>query len=192
MLLKGAVWALGLGPFIWTGLRFALDDLGANPIEAVLHWAGRWTLIFLLVGLAITPLRRLTGWNRIIKVRRLVGLFAFFYATLHLSLYLGLDQGFAWSFIVEDVLKRPFITAGMAAFLLLVPLAATSTKGSIRRLGKNWLKLHRLVYFAAVLGALHFYWKVKADTFWPLVAATILGILLLARVPWRRLVQREA
>jgi sulfoxide reductase heme-binding subunit YedZ len=192
MLLKAAVWALGLGPFVWTGLRFLRDDLGANPIEAVLHWSGRWTLIFLLAGLAITPLRRLTGWNRVIKVRRLVGLFAFFYATLHLSLYLGLDQGFAWSFIVEDVLERPFITVGMAAFLLLVPLAVTSTKGWIRRLGKNWLKLHRLVYFAAGLGALHFYWKVKADTFWPLVAVAVLSILLLARVPWRRIVQRVA
>jgi sulfoxide reductase heme-binding subunit YedZ len=191
MLLKGAVWALGLGPFIWTGVRFFRDDLGANPIEAVLHWSGRWTLIFLLVGLAITPVRRLTGWNPIIKVRRLVGLFAFFYATLHLSLYLGLDQGFAWSFIVEDVLERPFITVGMASFLLLVPLAVTSTKGWIRRLGKRWQKLHRLVYVAAALGALHFYWKVKADTFWPLIAAAILAVLLLARVPWRRIVHRE-
>lgn len=192
MLLKGSVWALGVGPFIWTGLRFAGDDLGANPIEAVLHWSGRWTLIFLLTGLAITPLRRLTGWNGIIKVRRLVGLFAFFYATLHLSLYLGLDQGFAWPFIVEDVLKRPFITVGMAAFLLLVPLAVTSTKGWIRRLGKKWQKLHRLVYVAAGLGALHFYWKVKADTFWPLVAVAILSALLLVRVPWRQIGQREA
>jgi len=191
MLLRGAVWALGLGPFVWTGVRFFQDDLGANPIEAVLHWSGRWTLIFLLTGLAITPLRRLTGWNSIIKVRRLVGLFAFFYATLHLSLYLGLDQGFAWSFIVEDVLERPFITVGMASFLLLVPLAVTSTKGWIRRLGKKWQKLHRMVYVAAGLGALHFYWKVKADTFWPLVAAGILGILLLARVPWRRVMHRE-
>ena len=192
MLLKGAVWALGLGPLLWTGLRVAGDDLGANPIEAVLHWSGRWALILLLAGLAITPLRRLTGWNRIIKVRRLVGLFAFFYVSLHLSLYLGLDQGFAWSYILEDVLERPFITVGMAAFLLLVPLAVTSTKGWIRRLGKKWQKLHRLVYLAAALGSLHYYWKVKADTFWPLVAAGILCILLLARVPWRRMVRGEA
>jgi sulfoxide reductase heme-binding subunit YedZ len=125
-------------------------------------------------------------------VRRLVGLFAFFYAFLHLSLYMGLDQGFAWSYILEDVLERPFITVGMAAFLLLVPLAVTSTKGWIRRLGKRWQSLHRFVYLAAALGVLHYYWKVKADTFWPLVAAGVLGLLLLARVPWRRLFQAKA
>jgi sulfoxide reductase heme-binding subunit YedZ len=186
MILRSAVWLVGLGPLLWAAVRFGTDNLGANPIEAVLHWAGRWTLILLLTGLAITPLRRLTGWNQIIKIRRLVGLFAFFYASLHLSIYLGLDQGFAWSFIVEDVVDRPFITVGAAAFLLLVPLAVTSTKGWIRRLGKRWQRLHRLVYSAAILGALHFFWKVKADTFWPLLAAAVLAGLLLARVPWRR------
>jgi sulfoxide reductase heme-binding subunit YedZ len=187
MLLKVAVWVVALGPFIWTGLRFAMGDLGANPIEALLHSAGRWTLILLLVGLSISPLRRLTGWNQIIKVRRLVGLFAFFYASLHLLIYLGLDQGFAWSYIVEDILERPFITSGAAAFLFLVPLAVTSTKGWIRRLGKRWLRIHRLVYVAASLGVLHYYWKVKLDTFWPLVAVSVLAALLLARVPWKRL-----
>jgi sulfoxide reductase heme-binding subunit YedZ len=187
MLLKVAVWVVALGPFIWTGLRFAMGDLGANPIEALLHSAGRWTLILLLGGLSISPLRRLTGWNQIIKVRRLVGLFAFFYASLHLLIYLGLDQGFAWSYIVEDILERPFITSGAAAFLLLVPLAVTSTKGWIRRLGKRWLRIHRLVYVAAFLGVLHYYWKVKLDTFWPLVAVSVLASLLMARVPWKRL-----
>ena len=185
MILKTVVWVLCLSPLFWTGFLFATDGLGANPIEAILHWAGRWTLILLLTGLAITPIRRLTGWNRVIKVRRLVGLFAFFYASLHLTIYLGLDQGFGWSFIVEDVVKRPFITAGALAFLLLVPLAATSTKGWIRRLGKRWQKLHRLVYPAAALGVLHYFWKVKADTFWPLVAALTLAVLLLIRAPWR-------
>lgn len=184
--LKAAVWLLGLLPILWTGIRFAMDDLGANPIEAVLLWAGRWTLILLLVGLSITPIRRITGWNQIIRVRRLVGLFAFFYASLHLLIYLGLDQGFAWTFIIEDVVERPFITSGFAAFLLLVPLAVTSTKGWIRRLGKGWQKLHRLVYAAAALGSLHFYWKVKADTFWPLLAAATLALLLLFRIPWKR------
>ena len=158
MLLKGAAWLLGLGPLLWSAIRFGTDGLGANPVEAVLHWSGRWALILLLVGLSITPLRRITGWNRIIKVRRLIGLFAFFYASLHLLIYLVVDQGLAWAFIVEDVLERPFITAGMGAFLLLVPLAVTSTKGWIRRLGKGWQKLHRLVYVATGLGALHFYW----------------------------------
>lgn len=188
MILKSVVWLLGLGPLLWMAVRFGTDSLGANPIEEVLHWAGRWTLILLLLGLAITPLRRLTRWHQIIKVRRLVGLFAFFYASLHLTLYLGLDQGFAWSYIVDDVLDRPFITSGMAAFLLLVPLAVTSTKGWIRRLGKRWQRLHRLVYPAAALGSLHYFWKVKADTFWPLVAAVILVVLLMARVPWKRAV----
>lgn len=187
MILKGTVWLFGLGPLVWTGILFATDGLGANPIEAVLHWAGRSALVLLLAGLSVSPLRRLTGWNRIIKVRRLLGLFAFFYACLHLLIYVGLDQGFAWSYIAEDVVKRPFITVGAAAFLLLVPLAITSTKGWVRRLGKRWQRLHRLVYLAASLGALHFYWKVKADTFWPLVAATVLAGLLLARVPWWRL-----
>jgi len=187
MLLKAAVWLLGLAPIVWTGFRFANGDLGPNPVEALLHWAGRWALILLLVGLSITPVRRLTRWNQIIKVRRLVGLFAFFYAGLHLLIYLGLDQGFAWSFIIEDVLERPFITSGMVAFLLLVPLAVTSTKGWIRRLGKRWQRLHRLVYVAAGLGVLHYYWKVKLDTFWPLVAVAILAGLLLARIPWKRL-----
>jgi len=187
MILKGTVWLFGLGPLVWTGILFATDGLGANPIEAVLHWAGRSALVLLLAGLSVSPLRRLTGWNRIIKVRRLLGLFAFFYACLHLLIYVGLDQGFAWSYIAEDVVERPFITVGAAAFLLLVPLAITSTKGWIRRLGRRWQRLHRLVYLAASLGVLHFYWKVKADTFWPLVAATVLVGLLLARVPWRRL-----
>ncbi|TFH66844.1 MAG: sulfoxide reductase heme-binding subunit YedZ, partial [Gemmatimonadales bacterium] len=113
--------------------------------------------------------------------------FAFSYASLHLLIYLGLDQGFAWSFILEDVVERPFITVGAAAFLFLVPLAVTSTKGWIRRLGKRWRRLHRLVYLAAALGVVHFYWGVKADRLWPLVAATVLATLLLARVPWRSL-----
>jgi sulfoxide reductase heme-binding subunit YedZ len=186
VLLKASAWLLGLGPLVWTGIRFGTDRLGANPVEALLHWAGRWALVLLLVGLAITPIRRFTGWNQVIKVRRLVGLFAFFYTCLHLIIYLGLDQGFAWSFIIEDVLERPFITSGVMAFLLLVPLAATSTKGWIRRLGKRWQRLHRLVYPAAGLGVLHFYWKVKLDTFWPLVAAAILFVLMVARIPWKR------
>lgn len=183
---RGGVWLLGLGPLVWMGIRILTDDLGANPIETLLHWPGRWGLILLLMGLAITPIRRLTRWHPIIKVRRTVGLFAFFYISLHLLIYLVLDQGLAWSFIVEDILERPFITVGMASFVLLVPLAVTSTRGWIRRLGKRWQTLHRLVYPATALGALHYYWKVKADTFWPLVAIVILVVLMLARVPWRR------
>ncbi len=182
--LKLGVWTVGLAPMAWVGFRILSDGLGANPIEALLHLTGRWGLVFLLLGLAVTPLRRLSGWSRVIKVRRLLGLFAFFYMTLHFLIYLGLDQGFAWGFILEDITERPFITVGFAAFLLLTPLAMTSTRGWIRRLGRRWQLLHRLVYPAAILAAVHFYWKVKADTFWPLVAMGILGLLFLARVRW--------
>jgi methionine sulfoxide reductase heme-binding subunit len=184
--LRVVVWAVGLGPLLWAGWQLLGGGLGANPIEAGLHLSGRWALIFLLLGLSITPLRRASGWSRVIKVRRTLGLFAFFYASLHLLVYLTLDQGLAWSFILEDVVKRPFITVGMTSFLLLVPLAVTSTRGWVRKLGRRWQTLHRLVYPATALAVLHFYWKVKADTFWPLVAAGVLAVLLLARVPWRR------
>jgi sulfoxide reductase heme-binding subunit YedZ len=186
VLLKVFVWALGLGPLVWAGWLAFTGGLGANPVEEILHLAGDWALTFLLLGLAVTPARRLTGWGRLVKVRRLLGLFAFFYALAHFLVYLVLDQGLAWSFILEDVLERPFITVGFGAFLLLVPLAATSTRGWIRRLGRRWQTLHRLVYPAATLAVVHFYWKVKADTFWPLVVAVILVVLLVARLPWRR------
>jgi len=181
--LKAVVWAFGVSPALWMGVGFFTDGLGANPVEALLHLAGRWTLIFLLLTLTVTPLRRLTGWNRVIRVRRLLGLFSFFYASLHLLIYLGLDQGFAWGFLVEDVTKRPFITVGFLSFLLLIPLAVTSTRGWIRRLGKRWQLLHRLVYVAAGLGVVHFYWKVKADTFWPMVAGGVLVTVLVLRAP---------
>jgi methionine sulfoxide reductase heme-binding subunit len=190
MVLRMVVWGVGLGPLAWVGWRLAVGDLGANPIETALHVSGRWALLLLLLGLAVTPVRRLTGWVQVVKVRRTLGLFAFFYASLHLLAYLVLDQGLALSFILEDVLRRPFITVGMASFVLLVPLAVTSTRGWIRRLGRRWQMLHRLVYLAAALAVLHFYWKVKADALWPLVAAGVLAVLLLTRVPWRRLEAR--
>jgi len=181
--LKGGIWILGLAPLAWAFHGFLFHALGANPIEALLLVMGRWGLIFLLLSLAVTPLRTVTGLNRIIRIRRLLGLFAFFYVSLHFLVYLVLDQGLAWSFILEDIAKRPFITVGFLAFLLLLPLAVTSTKGWIRRLGRRWRTLHRLVYPAAALGVVHFYWKVKADTFWPLVAGAVLAVLLLARTP---------
>jgi sulfoxide reductase heme-binding subunit YedZ len=181
--LKLPVWLMGVGPVAWGVWAFFADALGANPVETLLLVPGRWALVFLLLGLAVSPVRRLTGWNRIIRIRRLLGLFAFFYASLHFLIYLAVDQGFAWSFILEDITERPFITVGFAALVLLIPLAVTSTRGWIRRLGRRWQLLHRLVYPATALGSLHFYWKVKADTFWPLVAAGILAVLLLARVP---------
>lgn len=187
--LKVSTWILGLGPVAWGIWAFFADGLGANPIEALLHVGGRWGLVFLLLGLAVTPVRRVTGWNQVIKVRRLLGLFTFFYASLHFLVYLVLDQGLALSFILEDIVERPFITVGFLSLVLLAPLALTSTRGWIRRLGRRWQLLHRLVYPAGALAVLHFYWKVKADTFWPLVVAGVFAALLLFRVPgwWTRL-----
>jgi sulfoxide reductase heme-binding subunit YedZ len=148
-----------------------------------MHRLGWWGLVFLVASLGVTPLRRLTGWNRVIRWRRFLGLWAFAYLTSHFLTYLVLDQFFAWGFILEDIIERPFILSGFTAWLLLIPLAATSTKGWIRRLGKRWTRLHRLVYVSAVLGLLHFYWKVKADTREPLVFATIVLVLFILRVP---------
>lgn len=182
-MLKTAAWILGLGPLGWVGWLALTDGLGANPVELLLHRAGDTALVLLLVGLSITPIRRLTGWNHVIKVRRTIGLFAFFYAFLHLLVYLALDQGLAWGFIWEDVSDRLYITVGFVAFLLLVPLAVTSTRGWIRRLGKRWQRLHRLVYPAAGLGVVHFYWQVKADTYWPLMATGVLAGLMIFRLP---------
>ncbi len=162
--------------------------LSANPIEDLLHRTGRWGLTILLLTLAVTPLRRLTGWSQLIQFRRMVGLFAFFYLVLHFSIYAGLDQFFSLGAIWEDVSKRPFITVGFAGLVLLVPLAVTSTKGMIKRLGgKRWVRLHRLVYVAAIGGVVHFLWAVKADTRDPTIYAAALGVLLGARLPfWRR------
>lgn len=184
--LKSAVWALGLFPLArlaWW-LRSGVYGLGANPIERLLHHSGWWALALLLVTLAVTPLRRLTGRNELAAVRRPLGLFAFFWATAHFGVYLGLDQLFAWELLVEDVVERPFITVGFAAWLLLLPLALTSTRGWIRRLGRRWTRLHRLGYLAAVLGVLHYYWRVKADTREPLLFAAVLVALLALRMRW--------
>ena len=157
-------------------------SLGANPVEELLHTLGRWGLKFLLLTLAITPLRRWTGWNWLLRFRRMLGLFAFFYVVLHFLTYAVLDQGLEIVPIVEDVIKRPYITLGMTGLLLLIPLAVTSTKGMMRRLGKRWVKLHRLVYLVAILGVWHFYWQVKLDTLEALVYAVLLILLLATRI----------
>ena len=133
-------------------------DLGVNPIEYITRFTGSWSLIILIASLAVTPLRRLTGRNDLVKLRRMLGLFAFFYAALHFATYMGLDLFFDFSAIGKDIIKRPYITVGFLAFLIMIPLAATSTAGMIRRLGKRWQQLHRLVYVAAILGVIHFYW----------------------------------
>lgn len=159
-------------------------NLGVNPAETIQLTTGRWALKFLLLSLAITPVRRLTGWNILIQYRRMLGLFAFFYATLHFTAYWAFDLGFAFGAMVADVVKRPFITMGFAAFLLLIPLALTSTKGWIRRLGKRWALLHRLVYIAAIFAIVHFAWKVKVFTGDPVIYAAILTALLGFRVVW--------
>lgn len=159
-------------------------SLGVNPAETIQLETGRWALKFLLLSLAITPVRRITGWNVVIQFRRMLGLFAFFYALCHFASYWSFDLGFAFGAMVGDVLKRPFITLGFAAFLLMLPLALTSTKGWIRRLGKKWTLLHRLVYAAAILAVLHFIWKVKVFTGDPIVYAAILCLLLGFRVIW--------
>lgn len=182
---KPLVFLAGLTPFLWLLFRALTGRLTANPIEDVTLTTGIWALRFLLITLAITPVRRVTGWHRIIQYRRMLGLFAFFYATVHLLIYVVLDQGLALRYIAADIVKRPYITAGMTAFLLMVPLAITSTRGWIRRLGRRWQLLHRLVYVSAAAACLHFIWKVKVAIGEPVYYALILGALLLFRILWR-------
>ena len=184
-LIKPVVFVLALVPL--AGLIFIVltGRTSANPAEDILLTTGIWALRFLLASLAITPLRRLTGWNVLIQYRRMLGLFAFFYATVHLTSYIAFDRFFAFGEILADIAKRPFITAGMAAFLCMVPLAITSTKGWIRRLGRRWQTLHRLVYVSALAASLHFIWKVKVVIGEPVYYAAILGVLLGFRLLWR-------
>jgi sulfoxide reductase heme-binding subunit YedZ len=180
--LKPAVWIGGLLPLALLLFAGATGGLEADPVKDVTHRTGKAVLVLLLCTLSVTPVRRLSGWNGVTPARRPLGLFAYFYACLHFFIYLG-DQGFAPGYIVEDVVKRPYVTAGFTALVLLTPLAVTSTKGWIRRLGKRWTRLHRLVYAAAVLGVVHFLWSVKKDVREPLIYAAALAVLLALRVP---------
>jgi sulfoxide reductase heme-binding subunit YedZ len=180
---KPVIFLLCLLPLCLLVLRTVNNDLGANPVEALTHDTGDWALRFLLIALAVTPLRMLTGRNWLIRYRRMLGLFAFFYALVHFAIYLWIDQSFLWSEIFADILKRPYITIGFAAFLILVPLAVTSTKGMVRRLGKRWISLHRLVYASALLAILHFIWLVKADYREPGLYLVIFLLLMLFRIP---------
>jgi sulfoxide reductase heme-binding subunit YedZ len=161
------------------------DNLTANPIEYITRFTGSWSLIILLTSLAVTPLRKLTGWNELIKLRRMLGLFAFFYAALHFSTYMVLDLFFDFAAIAKDIWKRPYITVGFSALVLMIPLAVTSTAGMIRRLGKRWQQLHYLVYAIAILGVLHFYWLVKADIRRPVQYGAVLALLLGLRLSFR-------
>jgi sulfoxide reductase heme-binding subunit YedZ len=191
-LTKALLWPLCLAPMIFMvlgALQVRGFSLGANPVEYLLHHCGKWGLRFLLITLAITPVRHWLGWNWLVRYRRLFGLFAFFYVALHFTVYFWLDQQLDLGGIVEDIVKRPYITIGMAALLMLIPLALTSTRGMMRRLGRRWQKLHRLVYVIAILGVWHFWWQVKADILEPLIYATILTVLFGARI-WRRQRQR--
>jgi len=154
------------------------DNLSANPIEFITHFTGDWTLIFLLASLSVTPLRKISGWNELIKYRRMLGLFAFFYAVLHFATYMVLDHFFDFPAIVKDVMKRPYVTAGFTGFVLMIPLAITSTAGMIRRLGKRWQQLHRFVYVVGIAGVIHFYWLVKADIRRPVQYGAVLALLL--------------
>ena len=187
---KALVFGACLVPAVLLLGRAVTDDLGANPIEAITHETGIWTLRLLLVTLAVTPLRRLTGWNLLIRFRRMLGLFAFFYVSLHFLTYIVLDQFFALEFIVDDVIARPYITAGFTGFVLLIPLAITSTQAMVRRLGgRRWQLLHRLIYVSTGAGIVHFLWQERADLRRPTMYAAVLAVLLgirLARRYWPR------
>lgn len=183
---KTALFVLCLVPMARLGVLAYSDGLGANPIEFIIRSLGTWALTLLLVTLAVTPLRRLTGWNAIMRLRRLLGLYAFFYACLHFLFYFGVDQFFDFSAILEDIVKRPFITVGVLCLLLLIPLAVTSTNAMQRRLGgKRWQLLHRLVYLIAAGGVLHYFWLVKKDITQPAIYALVLFVLLGLRVFWK-------
>ena len=187
--LKPLVFILCLLPLAWLGGRLVLDQLGANPIEALVRGLGDWALRFLLIALAVTPLRQITGWNWLGGLRRMLGLFAFFYVVMHFASFIGLDQFFDWPAIGREIVKRRYITIGMAAVLLLIPLAVTSTDAMVRRLGGlRWRKLHRLVYVIAPLGVTHHWMMVKKDLTEPMIHAAILALLL----GWRVVAARRA
>jgi methionine sulfoxide reductase heme-binding subunit len=187
-LLKAVLFIAAVTPFLRLVLFAFTDQLGANPVEFITRNTGDWTLYFLCITLAVTPLRRITGWNWLVRLRRMLGLFAFFYAALHFLTFLWFDHFFDVAEMLKDVVKRPFITVGFAAFLLLIPLAATSTNGMIKRLGgKRWQLLHRLIYLIASLGILHYWWMKagKNDFSEPILFGLIVAALLLLRLYWR-------
>lgn len=191
--LKPAVFVAALLPLAWLVWQALFGTLGVNPIETVNRFLGDWALRFLLIALAVTPLRKLTGWAGLARLRRMLGLFAFFYVCLHLSSYLGLDLFFDWQALGKDIVKRRYITLGMVAFVLLVPLAVTSTNAMIRRLGgRRWRRLHLLVFPIAVLAVIHYWLMVKADVRQPALYAAVLAVLVGYRLGgvllgrWRR------
>jgi sulfoxide reductase heme-binding subunit YedZ len=176
--LQPILFLICLIPFGQLAYGASIGDLSANPIEFITRFTGSWALIILIASLAVTPLRRITGWNELIKFRRMLGLFAFFYALMHFSTYLVLDHFFDFQAIGKDIWKRPYVTAGFIGFIAMIPLAVTSSAAMIRRLGKRWQQLHRLVYLAAIAGVIHFYWLVKADISRPAQYGGVLVLLL--------------
>ena len=185
--LKPAVFLASLGPAIWLVVRGFQGELGVNPVETVTNDTGIWTLRFIVLTLAVSPFRWGTGWNPVALFRRMLGLFAFFYGTLHFLTYFILDHSLELAGVWDDVVKRPYITAGFTAFILMVPLALTSTHGWIRRLGGHrWNRLHQLVYITGIGAVLHYLWKVKLDTTNPFIYMALVGVLLGARV-WHRM-----
>jgi len=183
VILKTVVWVACLAPLARLVFKGLSSGLGANPIEFITLSTGTWTLVLILATLSITPLRRLSGQNWLIRLRRPIGLFAFFYSCLHFTTYIWLDKFFDLSEMIKDIAKRPFITAGFLGFVLMIPLCATSTAGAVRKLGgRNWQRLHRLVYITAAAAVIHFWWKVKADHRLPLIYGLVLMVLLLSRL----------
>ncbi|WP_245763428.1 protein-methionine-sulfoxide reductase heme-binding subunit MsrQ [Paraburkholderia diazotrophica] len=182
---KIAVFVAALYPFARIVLFGFTDRLGANPIEFITRSTGLWTLVFICITLAVTPLRKLTGWNALLRFRRMVGLYAFFYAALHFTTYFWFDKWFDLAEIVKDIGKRPFITVGFAAFVLLIPLAVTSPKAMVRKLGRRWQTLHRAIYLIAALAILHFWWM-KAGKH-DLILPKIYGAIVIALLGWRLL-----
>ncbi len=176
--IKPVLFILMLLPLVLLAYRFYSEGFGANPIETINRYTGDWALRILLLTLAFSPIIRIFRWNNVIQYRRMVGLFAFFYVCLHLTSYVVLDQFFDFRAIIDDVFKRPFITVGFSAFILLIPLAVTSTNKMVERLQYRWIQLHRLVYLIAILAVLHFWWMVKIDTREPMIYAIILAVLL--------------
>ena len=180
--IRVALFVIGLVPFAQLIYNALTDNLGANPIDAITRHTGSWALILLLVTLSVTPLRKIFSWNGLVKYRRMLGLFAFFYAALHFTTFLVLDHFFDFNAILKDIMKRPYVTAGFTGFVLMIPLVITSTTGMIRRLGKRWQQLHRLIYITAAAGVIHFYWLVKADIRRPVQYGFVLILLLGYRV----------
>jgi len=190
--IKPAVFALCLVPAALLGWDALSHHLGANPVEALNHRTGLWTLRLLLITLCVTPFRRLTGWNHAIRLRRMLGLYVFFYACLHFSTWLVFDHFFNVREMTKDIVKRPYITVGFAAWSMLIPLAVTSTNAWVKRLGSRWAKLHRLVYVIAIFGVLHYLWLVKADVRDPVYYGSLLALLLGYRVWIRRMAMMPA